>query len=105
MPGSMVVRSIKAYLEESWDSDIMDILCASLKKFSLLHAAYLDNKSLERYKFFTTVTSCHRNCGPCNYCEELAKKVVKFRVITRGKLEDVGLKDMADELEFAGKLP
>ena len=84
----------EAYLEENWDGDLMDILCASLKKFALLYAAYLDNKSLERYKFFETITSCHRNCSQCSYCEELVKNVVKFRVISRGKLEDVGLKDM-----------
>ncbi|SPD74145.1 Protease [uncultured Desulfobacterium sp.] len=104
LPRNTLLRSVKAYLDENWHGDIMDILCASLKKFSLLHAAYLDNKSLDRYRFFETVTSCHRNCGRCNYCNELAKNLVKFGVISNGKLDDVGLEDMADNLRAAAKL-
>ncbi|MCJ7769349.1 MAG: U32 family peptidase, partial [Dehalococcoidales bacterium] len=55
-PKSFVIRSIKAYLKESWDGDLLDILSSSLNLFTLQEFAHLDNKSLEGYKFFETVT-------------------------------------------------
>ncbi len=94
----MVIRSIKAYLEESWSGDLLDILCASIKRFSLTYGAYLDNESLEKYKFFEKVISCDRKCGQCSYCEELAGKLIKLGILTREKLEDMGLKNVPEEL-------
>jgi collagenase-like PrtC family protease len=104
-PKTMVTRTVKAYLEEDWDGDLLDIVSSSLNKFSLEYGAYLDNKSLEKYNFFETITSCDMNCNRCSYCEEVARDLIKLRVLTRGKLEDVGFKDAADELERAGRLP
>jgi collagenase-like PrtC family protease len=103
-PRSMVIRTTKAYLQESWDGDLLDIVSSSLNKFGLEYGAYLDNKSLDKYKFFEKVTSCDRNCSDCSYCQELARKLIRFEVPTRGKLEDMGLKDLADRLEKMGKL-
>ena len=90
MPRSVVIRTTKAYLKESWDGDLLDILCASLSRFSVVYAAYLDNKSLGRHKFFEKVTSCDKNCSQCSYCEELARKLIRLGVLTREKLEDIG---------------
>ncbi|MFC2026825.1 U32 family peptidase [Chloroflexota bacterium] len=104
-PKSFVIRSIKAYLKESWDGDLLDILSSSLNLFCLQEFAHLDNKSLEMYKFFETVTSCDKNCHQCSYCEELARKLIKLGVLTRARLEDMDLKGIADELESKGKLP
>ena len=104
-PKSFVIRSTKAYLKESWDGDLLDILSSSLNLFSLQEFAHLDNKSLDRYKFFKVVTSCDKNCSQCSYCKELAQKLIKLGVLTRARLEDMGLKGLADELENKGKLP
>ncbi len=104
-PKTMVTRTVKAYLEEDWDGDLLDIVSSSLNKFSLEYGAFLDNKSLEKYNFFETITSCDRNCHKCSYCQQVAKDLIRLRVLTRGKLEDVGFKDAADELERTGRLP
>lgn len=104
-PKSMVIRATKAYLQENWDGDLLDIVSSSLNRFGLEYGAHLDNKSLEKYNFFERLTSCDKDCNKCSYCEEVAKDLIRLRVLTRGKLEDVGLKDAADELERTGKLP
>jgi len=48
---------------------------------SLQSGAYLDNKSLEKYNFFEKVTSCDRNCNKCTYCAEVAKDLIRLRVL------------------------
>jgi hypothetical protein len=102
----MVIRATKAYLEESWDGDLLDIISGGSKRSSLIYGVYLNNKSLDKYKFFEKVTSCGRNCSQCSYCGELARKLVKLGVVTQARLEDdPGLKDMVDELRSVGKLP
>ena len=98
-PKSFVTRAVKAYLKESWDGDLLDIVSSSLNKFGLEYGAHLDNKSLDKYNFFDKVTSSDINSNKLSYYDELAKKLIRFRVITRGKLEDLGHKDVADELE------
>ena len=40
-----------------------------------------------------------------DYCQQLADKLLKLNVVTRGKLEDMGQNELADKLEAAGKLP
>jgi hypothetical protein len=52
MPRSKVLRCIRAYLEESWDGDLIDIMCGGLGSFALKYGSYLNNKSLDEYKFF-----------------------------------------------------
>lgn len=85
----MVVRTTKAYLQESYDRDLFDLLCASLRRFSLKYGACLDNKALDKYNFFEKVTSCGGNCDQCNYCNELANKLVIFGLSTPEKREDM----------------
>jgi collagenase-like PrtC family protease len=102
---SFVVRAARAYLEESWSGDLLDLVSGCSKRFSMNEGAYLDNKGLEDYKFFETVTSCDKRCSQCGYCEQLARTLIRLKVVTRGKLEELKLKDVADELERLGKLP
>jgi collagenase-like PrtC family protease len=75
-PRSKVIRCVEAYLQESWDGNLFDILCSSLNNFGATYGAYLDNRSLGECRFFEKVTSCDRNCNRCNYCEGLAQKLV-----------------------------
>ena len=103
-PRSFVIRATKAYLKESWDGDLLDIVSSSLNKFGLEYGAHLDNKSLEKYNFFEEVTSDDEDTKS-RYYQELAKKLIRLRVLTRGKLEALGLKEVADELANEGKLP
>lgn len=90
-PKSKVVRCTKAYMQESWDGGLLDILCDSLHVFNRDYGVYLDNKSLDEYGFFEKVTSCDKNCGECNYCESLAKKLLRFRDFSQEQMEDEGL--------------
>jgi len=102
LPTSKVIRAIKAYLEESWDGDLMDIVSSSLGRYAINHATYLDNKTLGEYKFFENVTSCSRNCSQCSYCNELAKKLVEVVGFTEEKMEDRNLAGRIDYLRDAG---
>lgn len=77
----VISRATKAYLEESWHGDLLDIVSSSLNRFGLEYGAYLHNKSLEKYNFFEKVTSCDRNCNKCSYCAEVAKDLIRLRVL------------------------
>lgn len=102
LPKSKVIRATRAYLEESWDGDILDIVSSSLGAFAIKYATYLDNKSLGKYGFFEKVTSCGQNCTQCNYCEQLASKLIGGGEFTEEKMEDKGIKDMTEDLEKQG---
>ena len=80
IPRNAIINTIKAYLKEAWDGDLFDILYSSLKNFSIGCEAHLDNKSLDKYKFFEKVTSCDNNCSQCGYCQELARKLIRFGI-------------------------
>ena len=99
LPKSKVIRAIKAYLEESWDGDILDIVSSSLGSFAMKYGSYLDNKTLGRRGFFEKITSCGQNCSLCDYCKELAGELIRIVGFTEEKMEDKGIKAMADELE------
>jgi collagenase-like PrtC family protease len=86
---SFVVRVVRAYLEEGWDGDLLDLVSGCCKRFSMNEGAYLDNKALEACKFFETVTTCGNKCGQCSYCEELAEEMLELGVYTPEKSEDL----------------
>ncbi len=90
-PKSMVVRATKAYLEESWDGDLLDIVSSNLSAFGLRYGARLDNKNLDDCNFFEKVTSCNMKCINCDYCEKLARKLIKFGMPDKGKFEDLAV--------------
>jgi len=98
-PKSYALRTVKAYMEESWDGDLLDILCASLNTYTMTNGVYVDNKKLESVSFFENVTECDQKCEDCSFCSKLAKEMVRYGVMTRAKLEDFGLKEMADKLD------
>jgi collagenase-like PrtC family protease len=103
-PKSMVIRTVRAYMNQIWEGDLLDIVSGSLYGIGIDFGAHLDNVSLTQAHFFEKITSCDRNCESCGFCAELAGKLVSFKVVTRGKLEDLGLKDLCDNLEREGKL-
>ena len=90
-PKTMVLRTVKAYMSQAWDGDLLDILSGSLYRMSMEFGASLDNKTLSKYGFFDRVTSCDNHCQNCSYCSNLANKLVRLGIPTRGKLEDIGL--------------
>lgn len=107
-PRSMVIRFIEAYLKENWDGDLLDLMAGSLNLFAVGYGGHLDNKSLDNYDFFERVTSCDKKCIQCDYCEELSGELIKLGVLTREKVEDVGLKgikDVISRLAKIGELP
>jgi collagenase-like PrtC family protease len=102
LPNSKVIRAIKAYMDESWDGDILDIISSSLGSFALKYATYLDNKTLDKYGFFEKVTSCSHNCNRCSYCEFLAGRLIGGGEFTSEKMVDKGLKAIMDDLQEKG---
>ena len=98
-PRSHVVRTVRAYMEESWQGDLLDILCASLNTFTMTNGVYLDNKKLDKQGFFEKVTTCDQDCEACGYCSRLSEGLIRFGMMSRQKLEDFGMKDVADRLE------
>ncbi len=89
---TMVLRSTEAYLQESWDGDLVELMAGNFYSLGMSYLIHLDNKSLDRCGFFEKVTSCGQECFECDYCSELVGKLMKCGVFTSAKLEDLGLK-------------
>ncbi|MBN1370153.1 MAG: hypothetical protein JW954_07965 [Dehalococcoidaceae bacterium] len=99
-----VLRTVKAYAEQNWQGDLLDLLCASLNMFTLENGVYLDNKALDKYNFFEKVTTCGHDCTRCSYCADIAAQEIRTGIMTREKLEDFGMERVADRLQAKGKL-
>lgn len=89
---SMLVRSFEAYLNESWDGDLLELMAGNLYSVGMSHLMHLDNKSLDAIGFFAKVTSCDKECSECAYCSELIGRLIRRGVFTSAKIEDLGLK-------------
>jgi collagenase-like PrtC family protease len=99
-PKDRTIRAIRAYMEESWNGDLLDILCDNLLTFSLRYSAFLDNKKLDKFNFFQKVTSCDQNCSKCHYCENVINSVLMLGWLTKEKLRDQGREEEARFLEM-----
>jgi collagenase-like PrtC family protease len=88
---SMISRTIKAYLQEKWDGDLLDILTGACRKFSYHHGGYVSNQALEACSFFKMVTSCDKDCVNCSYCANLADTIIYSGIHTPEKAADLGL--------------
>jgi collagenase-like PrtC family protease len=89
-PRSHVLRMVRAYMNQCYDGNLLDIICSSLNNYGLSYGACIDNKSLSDTGFPEKVLSCHHNCFGCRYCDELASMLVKLDQVTPEKLEDLG---------------
>ncbi len=87
----MICRSLKAYMGEKWDGDILELMAGNLYSCGMSNLLHLDNRILETEGFFEKVTSCDHECIDCNYCGELAQKLLKRGVLTTEKIKDMGL--------------
>jgi collagenase-like PrtC family protease len=87
---SFIIRSAQAYLDERWSGDMLDLVTGCSKRFSLAYGAYLDNERLGESGFFEKILTCDEDCTRCNYCEELARDLVKLGVMTQAKFQDTG---------------
>ncbi len=88
-PKSFVIRAIKAYMEEAWAGDLLDLVSGCSNRISANEGIYLDNRVLEDCHFFDTVTRCDHTCSRCDYCRMLAAQVIQTGVFTPEKGEDV----------------
>jgi collagenase-like PrtC family protease len=77
--GGDPVRTLKAYFDESFDGNLMDLLSmfAKLTGFSV----YVDNKKLDGFikPFFEKENFCKNHCSICRYCESYAKKCIDYK--------------------------
>jgi collagenase-like PrtC family protease len=89
---SMVVRCMDAYLNESWNGDLLELMAGNLYSVGMSHLMHLDNKILDEIGFFDKVASCDKECDECEYCRTLATKLIQRGIFTPAKIEDLGLK-------------
>lgn len=76
--GGDPVRTVKAYFEESFDGNLMDLLTMFSKLTSF--SVYVDNKKLDGFikPFFEKENFCKNNCSACGYCESFARKCIDY---------------------------
>ncbi len=88
---SMIVRSLEAYMRQSWDGDLIELMAGNLYSYGMSYLVHLDNKSLDMAGFFEKVTTCDRECLDCDYCEQLTARLLKRGVFTPSKMKDMGM--------------
>jgi collagenase-like PrtC family protease len=86
---SALLRTVEAYMQESWDGDLMELMAGPIYSLSMSYLMHLDNVALGDLRFFEKVSSCDRECYECTYCEEIAARLVKRGVFTREKVKDI----------------
>jgi collagenase-like PrtC family protease len=96
---SKVLRTTRAYLEQSFEGNLLDLLCSNIGYYNVRYSAYVDNKSLDREGFFEKVISCSRNCVECSYCKNLTDKLVRYGRVTVENLEDIGYTELAEQMK------
>ena len=104
---SKVVRCCKAYLSESYEGNLLDLLCSSIGFYGIEYSGHIDNKALDATSFFKRTATCNRKCNACTYCGDLARDLLGYGWVTRENLEDVGEYQMVKmiEAQFKGNFP
>lgn len=88
---SMVLRVLAAYMEESWDGDLLELMAGNLYSAGMSQLLHVDNKSLDAAGFFDRVSSCDKECSSCAYCDQLIRRLLQRGVFTPAKMQDLGL--------------
>lgn len=83
-----VERMIRAYLDQSYEGDLLDIMDSSLRVHSMANGVSVDSRALGEASFFSRTKDCSRNCATCGFCDALAKHVVKGGALTDIKRSD-----------------
>jgi collagenase-like PrtC family protease len=104
---SKVMRCCEAYMDESYDGNLLDLLCSCCGFYGVEHSAYVDNKSLDEDDVFDRLSTCGKRCHDCNYCSLLARRLVRYGWVTEENLRDLGQGALADAIKarFGGTYP
>ncbi len=71
LPTSQIETTLKAYIDEQYNGDLLDILDMTSMK---CYFTFINNKVLDKLKYFENMQKCTLDCKSCNYCETLLKK-------------------------------
>ncbi len=74
MPKDALVNTVKAYLNESYSGNLLELLDSSIRSYAQHHGARVDNEALGA--FGKHVLHCERRCDQCSYCESLAQSII-----------------------------
>lgn len=94
MLASKVVRAVGAYLDESYEGNLLDLLCSCSGFYSVEHGAFIDNKELGKSGYFKRLSSCNRKCHSCSYCDELVDTYLRYGRVSEENLLDMGQYDL-----------
>ena len=103
-PTSMTLATAKAYAEESYEGNLLDIVPliptsrGDEARILVDPPIYVDNKKLDGFLDFFRSSKCRTDCHTCNYCQGIAKKVV--RVTDQKRLDDF-IGPLAEEFDSA----
>jgi collagenase-like PrtC family protease len=93
MPTEWIINATTAYSSRHYQGNLYDILIALTPKFEFaninspntqiataapLPKVYIDNQALEGFIDFFKKQDCLSKCAHCNYCQEIASKVIKL---------------------------
>jgi collagenase-like PrtC family protease len=71
----------RAYMSESWDGNLLELMDAALRWVKVDQSLYIDNKSLGERNIFHKITTCDKNCPQCNFCKELASSLIQKKTV------------------------
>jgi hypothetical protein len=73
-----VVRTVKAYMDESYDGDLWDLITMGVpvNNFKIP----IDNKRLDGFikPFYEEKLVCQNDCDQCGYCDRFARKCIDY---------------------------
>ncbi len=72
-PTSQIETTLKAYINEEHNGDLLDILDMTSMK---CYFTFINNKVLDKLNFFENMQKCTLDCENCGYCETLMKKAI-----------------------------
>lgn len=73
-----VVRTVKAYMDQSYDGDFWDLITMGVPVNNFKIA--MDNKRLDGFikPFYEEKLVCQNDCDQCGYCDRFARKCIDF---------------------------